>query len=243
MDKAIYYIAHGDQYIREASVSAYSALSHMGDIRTVMFTVNRQAALNTGAFSDVIVIETPQNKRWFLDFTRFMADSVKVLRRLGYSKAIYVDTDTYFCSSVHDVFEILDKFDIAIAHAPGRQTVPTVLGVPMAFTEPNTGVTAMKLNNTVVELWQTALDFYESNQETYHNNDQGAVRDALWSMVNVIDYYVLAPEYNFRFNFPCFASKPVKILHGHTDNFPEMARRVNNSNDMRAWPKGGLNDF
>jgi hypothetical protein len=58
-----------------------------------------------------------------------------------FEKTLLLDTDTYVCADISDLFAILERFDIALTHErPYRDDFPFRSGVSEAFVEFNQGV-------------------------------------------------------------------------------------------------------
>jgi hypothetical protein len=127
----------------------------------------------------------------------------------------------------------LQRYDIAMAHAPMRQTGP--VDVPASFPEFNSGVIAYRMNDRTRSLLESWARFYEEQvSRTGQIDDQPALRRALWHSDAKIA--VLPPEYNFRFVLPAFAGRgKVKILHGRHPNLPNLGKLVNRSGSPRIF--------
>lgn len=232
---ALYYIAQGDQYVDEAIQSAVSVIEHMGSDFFDMFLFTNT---ERNVFYQTIKTSPRETEYFYKDHTRWMRDATRyIYKNFNYTSITYMDTDTFACAPFGEVYELLDAFDFLGVHAPGRFTTRTRLGIPDAFPEFNLGFNPM--NPTFAQrLFSDAFEMWDD--EVYGNNDQGAVRDVLWSYANSSEYfapnfYVLPPEYNCRFNFPFFASRTVKILHGRAPDIRAVARKVNEDKGMRSW--------
>jgi len=160
-------------------------------------------------------------------------DKIAPLANTPFEQTVFLDSDTYLCEAVPELFELLDRCDIAMAHAPMR-----VIGhapVPACFPECNSGVIAYNVNERTKELFANWAEFYsEQTSPTGRLNDQPPLRKALWqSDVRLI---VLPPEYNFRFVLPAFAGRgSVKILHGRHNDMAALAAEINASGTPRVF--------
>lgn len=239
--RAVFYIADGFPYIKEACVSAKSVKSKVPDVDTFLFTPSNNSIKEAGnTFDNIITVHERTSHRWFLDHTRYMYSALNTLHDLCYGEVVYMDTDTYCCGDFSDVFDLLKKYDFAGVHAPGRYTTKTVNDVPRSFPEINVGFNPMRNYEKLRNMWKFALSLYQKNAEIYTNNDQGPLRDALWVYAEEVLLYVLPPEYNLKFNFPCSASRDVRVLHGHCDNHEAVNTSINSTGAMRAWYKNQL---
>ena len=161
------------------------------------------------------------------------ADKIVPLAKTPFAQTVFLDTDTYLCEPVPELFELLDCCDIAMAHAPMRVTgkVP----VPASFPECNSGVVAYNMNERTKSLFSNWERFYaEQLASTGQPDDQPALRHALWK--SDVKLAVLPPEYNFRFVLPSFAGRgSVKILHGRHPAMVALAAEINQSGSPRVF--------
>lgn len=209
-EAGILYVSTGDSFNAETLRSARSAKDCMPDIPLALFTDKHPSEDDARLFDSIVLIENPSYS---------FADKIPPLKASPFEKTLFVDTDTVFLDSVTEVFELLDKFDLAYCQAPFRATpgeVNRVQGVPPCFTEPNTGVIAFSSGDQfrrLVDRWEAIY----SEQQARHEQplpDQPAFRKALYE--SAISAYVLPPEYNLRTPFPMFkgGGLSAKILHG-----------------------------
>jgi len=48
------------------------------------------------------------------------ADKILPLLDSPFNRTVFLDTDTQVCSEFFELFDLLDRFDLAVAHAPWR---------------------------------------------------------------------------------------------------------------------------
>ncbi|MDX2099463.1 MAG: hypothetical protein SFW36_16915, partial [Leptolyngbyaceae cyanobacterium bins.59] len=152
-----------------------------------------------------------------------------------YDYTLALDTDTYICHDITDLFRLLERFDIAAAHAPVRlspqagdfsQTYQND-EIPEGFPEMNCGCILFKKTKQVEDFFADWLHLYQAQiqQAVQPSHDQASFRAALYK--SDLKIGILPPEYNCRFIFPCFVSGPVKILHGRHPDLPSVVRTIN----------------
>jgi len=195
------YIATGEEFVEEAILSARTVDEHHPGIPISLMT--DQTVDNT-VFDSVIRLDDPE---------RGFADQIQCMSETPYDRTIYLDTDIYADGNVKSMFELLDNFDIALAHSQGRESWP-VEGVPDAFPEYNSGVVAYRVSDRFGEFLSTWEHIYLSaapdDAETMRN--QPSLRKALYeSNVRIATLY---PEYNCMFRYPGHAVGSVKLFHG-----------------------------
>ena len=233
MSTGVIYIATGSRFVKEACVSAESVKRHMPTMPITIFCDER---VDSPHFDTVMRIERPRYR--LMDKVLHMASS-------PYEHTLFLDTDTYVCDNVVELFAILDKFDLALAHSTYRATY-RVDGIPDSFPEFNTGVILFKQSPEMTKLFSDWLTLYERDlqreprwlhplEETMLNhdlNDQPTFREAVFhSSVRVAS---LTPEYNCRFTSPGFVHNVVKILHGRHPNMLRIAKLINAQGSRRV---------
>lgn len=222
--RGIVYVATGRKFVDEVLLSAKSAKNHMPDIPVCLFTDVREIANNLPAGIDTACL--------LEEVTRSCRDKIRPLADSPYERTLFLDTDTYICAPLYDVFFLLDRFDMALAHAPDRcqYYLPEL---PECFAELNSGVIAFRKNDrtqaTLARWEETFLKMLAHDISSYR--DQHSLRDTLFR--SDIRLFILPPEYNFRTIGPNFAGRrsKVKILHGRHADLERVAKRLNRSPD------------
>lgn len=123
---------------------------------------------------------------------------VDYLAQTRFRRTLYLDSDTKVVADLRPMFELLSRFDLAIAHAharnAGRQTKIWRQEIPEAFPQHNGGVILYRGEGR-------ALKFMEDWSDAFHQAgfkwDQITLRELMWTSDLAI--YVLPPEYNIRY--------------------------------------------
>jgi hypothetical protein len=112
-----------------------------------------------------------------------------------FDKTLYLDADLFVIADIRDVFEVLDRFEIALAHDESRNgghaQVIWRKPLPNAFPQFNTGVIAFRQDSKVIELfksWSVAV------RENDFKGDQRMMRELLWD--SDLRVATLPREYN-----------------------------------------------
>ncbi len=226
--RGIIYIATGRTFIDEALISLKSVKKQMPDVPVSLFSdVEELVSSPPAGVDSVILLE---------NVTRSCRDKIRPLAISPYDRTIFLDTDTFLCRPVYDLFEMLDRFDIALAQAPDRYQY-NLPDLPDCFTELNSGVIAFRKTPTVVDLLKRWEETYNRmlGQDDDSYRDQHSLREALYR--SKVHFFVLPPEYNFRTICPNFAGKhcSVKIIHGRHANMEKVASRLNSSAGTRVF--------
>ena len=229
--RGIIYSATGRRYVTEAISSAQSSLRF-----------NRVPHL---IFNDQIQSEKVEG----IDFVKFetcgnaFLDKIRNISQTPFEQTIFLDTDTYVIANIGELFDLLQRFDIAAAHAPGY-TKCDDQGQSEAFYDFNTGVIPYRRADAVTkflanwaqlcERWLKSPPFRIAGIE-----DQPPFRRALWE--SSLAFYVLTPEYNYRSIFPGRLVGKAKIIHGRNANYENLAAYLNAQNGPRTFPRFPLN--
>jgi len=222
----VFYIATGERHFAEALASTASLRRQMDLPVTI-------ATDQGGDVPDYVRKVPVQPDRY--------RGKVWYMKLLPYEKTLYLDTDTFVCRDISDVFRLLDHFEIAGAQDPGRTNWPTESMIPQCFPEFNTGVLLLKKCQEVETLLARWLQLYDrmlNGRIKYQRyGDQGAFREALYSSRARIT--VLPPEYNFRCDYPACLAGMVKIVHGRGyGDIVDFMDRINKNGRMRLYRPG-----
>ena len=152
------------------------------------------------------------------------------MSRMPFEQTIFLDTDTYVMANLEDLFDLLQRFDVAAAQAPGY-TKGADIGQSEAFTDFNTGVIPYRRTPPVGEFLTKWVQLHEGWSKSppfggpLHCLEQHAFRRALWE--SELSFYVLSPEYNYRSIFWGRVIGSVKIIHGRIENYENLATEIN----------------
>ena len=171
-------------------------------------------------------------------------DKVAGLARLPYEHTLFLDSDACLISSANDMFDILQRSDLAASHAPVR--LPPGWfdpNVPTSFPELNTGVLLIRRSRVIENLIADWLVLYDYLQLAHGQAwDQASFRSVLWSsLINQrLRFLHLPPEANLRTTKPWFAGRglPVQVVHGRflPSEFDSFVSFLNDDVDcFRTW--------
>lgn len=225
MTKGIIYIAIGEKWRREAIQAATRTKKFMPDIPISVFT---DTFFSSQAINEVIVLQPDENP--LLTKTRWMEQS-------PYEQTLFLDTDIHLCETIADLFILLDRFDLAVPHAPYRLSnmglsikMPDFLKseVPECFPGMNTGMILFNRTGKVA-------DFLKSWRENHLKlcalipdaPNQPAFRTALYR--SDLRFAIIPEEYHCRFIYPFKVCGKVKALHGRHPDLDWVEERINHT--------------
>lgn len=138
-------------------------------------------------FTSVDSIENPHRR-----------SKLEYLRKTPFDRTLFLDTDTAFASDITPMFELLDRFDIAAAHAHRRnyplRLKPWRIELPQVFPQFNTGVLLYQSTPEVLEFMD---NWWVAFQEAGFPQDQITFRELIWQ--SDLRIATLPPEYNVRY--------------------------------------------
>ena len=159
-----------------------------------------------------------------------------LIRSSPYKRSFLIDTDTYFVADCRGLFQLLDHYDLCLAHGTNDRTEVFFAGreVP-GYTPYNTGVMVLKANDRTRALADAWSRIYEARIDEMPH-DQPALMEAL--LVAPCRVYVLPNNYNARSIYLDKYYGEVKILHGRHRDLALVARRINQTSQARVWLPG-----
>lgn len=226
MAKGILYACTGIRLLEEAIASAKSVRKYNQSIKIAIYTDIANIAKNSAVFDIVYEITNP---------TYSNQDKIWPLYESPFEETLFLDSDTRVLANIDEMFLLLLKFDIALAHAPirvGPISYADTSEIPAIFPEFNTGVILYRKNDKTKKLfksWETILQS-SLNRDRPKLPDQPAFRQSIWN-ADSVRLYVLTPEYNLRTLMPYFVGGGVKavILHDRKPRISLVGKSVNKS--------------
>lgn len=239
LSRGITYGVSGMPHLNEVVVSGKSAKQWMPDI-PIELHIDREtyeAARKVFDLNGLFDFITPYDDVKHERTLKFGA-----LQNSRFEKTLYLDTDTFITDRVDELFEMLDRFDLAVTHAPQRlqynmvkKGVYEFLGNPPAsFPEFNGGVIPFRKNSRTDQFMQDWRSLYDQLKEKIGAcMDQQPFRVALFN--SDLNFFVLTPEYNLRAMVPNVVKDKVKIIHAHGE-LESIAKHVNkNVGEIRSY--------
>lgn len=181
----VYFVATGTRYLKAAHEAAQNVKKHCPYIRMAVAT-DLIGDVDPELFEHVIEIKDAHRR-----------SKVDLMHQSPFDRTLYLDSDVRVLEDISHLFQILDRFDIAIAHAHNRNADRTLETwrepIPKAFPQLNAGIILFQMNEkvrTVLRDWSTAYS------EGGFRKDQVTLRELLWQ--SDLRLYVLPPEFNIR---------------------------------------------
>jgi len=186
--QGVLYVATGRRYILSAIHSARSVRRHNPDLPIHLFADWQAQGFdfetNPAPFTSVGSINAGHYR-----------SKVDYSVETPFEHTLYLDTDTRVLTDITPLFDLLDRFDIAVAHAPNRLTrlMNWRVPVPVSFPQFNCGVMVYKNSEKVMKFLR---DWIEAFHQAGFRSDQITFRELVW--LSDLRVATLAPEYNLR---------------------------------------------
>lgn len=177
------YATTGADYTALATQSARSLRAAVPDARIDLFSDQSDQDLN-GPFDQIHTLGDD-----------FLRPKFEALIRSRFERTICLDADTLIVADPSDAFDVLDRFDLAMAQDPYRNTDHATATwrepVPAAFPQFNSGVIASRRSDGTRALWQNVIDAMRAEDL---RSDQAVVRTLVYA--SDLRVATLPPEYN-----------------------------------------------
>lgn len=206
MDKGVIYVATGPDYRALAQASARSLRAVEPGLAVDLFT-DDAGAVTPGVFDAVHVIADPHPR-----------SKLDCMAHTRFERTLFLDADTRVLAPLGDLFEVLDRFELALAHDVRRTSALIRAGhevaTPYAFPQLNSGVVLYRRSQVMLDFLAEWARRFSASGGT---RDQPVLRDMLWK--SDIRFWVLPPEFNLRRVTMLDAWEPEDavptILHSH----------------------------
>lgn len=182
-NNGICFVATGDRCRMEVLFASMSVKKSNPDISICLFTDKSDYFSDAGKWLDDIRV-MPEPSFSF-------SDKIYGFLNSPFDRTLFIDTDTFVAGDISDIFEILEKYDLAACH--GLSLEKTSARIPETFAEYNTGVVCYRKSPDVTAMLEDWRAIYASNPEYPH--DQPAFREALYN--SRLSICTLPRTYNF----------------------------------------------
>ena len=223
-DEGFLYYAVGERWLREAARSASSLRRAMPQVSIAIVT---DGAATPGLFD--ITVQPPAG---------IHVKSLKMwsMRNSPFARTVVLDTDTYVCDAVPELFRLLDRYPVAAAVTPYWTVGLFSNGapieddaIPVSFPKLNSGVMAFRRGPDTDAFFAAWADRHAA---AGYRQDQGPLRHTLYFSER--RHAVLPAVYNYRLPYPVGVAGAVKIMHGHVHDLEGLAGRINRSMKWRV---------
>jgi hypothetical protein len=234
--QGIIYVAITNIFVKEAIISAKSVKKFLPNIKIVLFTDSSFS--DHDIFDEVIKLEELHPK--------VHINKLICMMKSPFQETIFLDTDTFICGDISELFDLLNNFDIAMTHDRGYcDDFPENTGIPDAFREFNQGVIVYKNTEKLQSVLKKSLEWTDIlfKQAGNYPHDQPPFRIALY--LSDVRIATLTQEFNCRYHTFGHLNGEVKILHGRIpgqynteENLNIIAQKINKETIPRVFIGG-----
>jgi hypothetical protein len=185
----IYCVTGSEHFLKEAYLSIKSLKRVDKDIKISIFIDNGNLdRLKKEYFDSVHLIKNPEFG---------FGDKIYSMRNSPYSKTLYLDCDTFITAKFDEIFSMLNDYDVGVINVPFKNS---------NYPHFNAGIIAFRKSERTtyfLEQWDEKWDRKDIDQGIFQH------------LLDLVSYFVLPPEYNFRMPFVSYAMRKIKIIHWH----------------------------
>lgn len=222
----VVYVAYGDRFIQEATLSASSLQASNPTLPRLLITDRQPAPPHP--WDEVMLLPNDGRGGSAMKLQMF---------RAPWERCLFLDTDTLVIGDLSPVFQLLERFDLAgVQHSGGHHY--RLPGLPPAFPEFNSGVIAWRRNDRVAAFFSQWNKHYDAFRDPSARNwDQKSLRLALYE--SDLRLAALPHGYNLMPYAPSVVEGEAVVLHGrnHT-NLLRLKQRLSQSTRLRAYVPG-----
>lgn len=212
--------------LRMAKESAISMRRVHPDIHITLHTNLPTGPSYLYVFDDIIISKGSLGNLW--------AYKHKCLESTPYDRTLHIDADTYIMDDISEVFDVLDRFDLAIPISTWymKKDNPSI---PMCFPEPAGGFFTWVNNDKMKSFFKQVGDCC---RELGSHSDEGIMRETLYN--SNIRFAILPHEYNCLVRHPNYLYGDIKVAHGRIDTLKEEADTINRVRGMKLITGGDI---
>jgi len=158
------------------------------------------------------MIDGPFDRHISIEETDGFRAKIVGMMQTPFEQTVFLDADTFVLADIGDVFELLDRYDMALVHEPSR--VSLVLDdVPASFPEFNSGVIAYRSTPLVQSALADWLREYGEIRPRPKTQDQPSLRRVLYRTTE-LRIATLTSEFNRRIDTAGYFHGQIRVLHG-----------------------------
>ena len=204
MKKGFIYIANTEKFKSEALKSSKSLKRFTSYPICILLTNDLIDDEINETFDDVIVNSELKNYTYF--------SKVIGMMNTPYDRTVFLDSDTFVCSDLDDLFDLLDYFDFSTTIEQKKHTSKlNNLSLKNIFPEFNTGVIVFKKNKIMKSIFD---DWLSISLESNIKMDMPFFREAVIKNIDKVNFSILPDEYNLHgFSTFLIIYGEVKVIH------------------------------
>ena len=226
-EKGFVYVVNTEGYLSEA-LTSYASLKQAMPAAKVAIITHPDLFLSI----DEIM--------WVPLASSYDGPIVKIeMARSPFLRTIYLDSDTLILGDLDPLFDLMEAFDLALAHEPTRGW-DYETSAPGPFVELNTGVVVFRKSPQMEAFfadWKNRYYLMRDRKSLKNRrDDQPSFRETLWFHRN-LRHATLTTEFHLITGKGASTAWHVKLLHGR-DDLPRIASIINRDLGPRTYNPG-----
>ena len=187
MSKGFIYVANQEKFLKEAIISAKS-LKRFSNIPIAVILTENLVGNDLEIFDDTIIVNELQKYTYL--------SKIIGMQNTPYDKTIFLDSDTFICSSIDNLFDLLYYFDFSTTIESKRHTTSKKdLLLKNILPEFNTGVIVYNNNDVMAKVFK---DWFEKCNEWQIKNDMPGFRESILINCREVRFSILPSEFNLH---------------------------------------------
>lgn len=198
------YVANKKKFFEEAKVSAQS-IRQFSSLPIALIASENSIDESVKDFFDIIIVVNELNEYTYLS-------KIIGLQNSPFDKTIFLDSDTFVCSDISELFILLDLVDIATTQESKKHTHSfPEMKYKNIFPEFNSGVILFNKNESIQKLFQDWLEICKSLNIQI---DMPGLREAIILNFSSIKYSILPECYNSHgYKTMLMLEGEIKVIH------------------------------
>lgn len=205
MSVGFLFVANKQKFVDEAIISTKS-IKQFSNLPIAIVCSKDLVTSKVKSFFDIVIINEEINNYIYLS-------KIIGIQNSPFERTLFLDSDTFICSNIDYLFELLDFCDIATTQENSYHTINPEIEIKFKNIIPefNSGVVLIKKNEITNKLLN---DWFNFCIEKNIKNDMPGLREAVLKNFNQIKYLILPQEYNAHgFGSMLMLYGEVKIVH------------------------------
>lgn len=205
MESGYLYVANKPKFVKEAMISAQS-IRQFSKLPICLVCNEELATAAVYDFFDIVILNEELNNYIYLA-------KIIGMQHSPFEKTIFLDSDTFVCSDITSLFELLPMADIATTQEKSYHTTNQIKDIKFKNIIPefNSGVILFMKNEITKRILSDWLTICIENNI---KNDMPGLREAILKNFKEVRYFILPEEFNSHgYKSMILLYGEVKIIH------------------------------
>jgi alpha-N-acetylglucosamine transferase len=204
MSSGYLYVANQRKFINEAIVSAQSVKQY-SNLPIALVTTSELVDFEIKSFFDQIVIVSELKEHTYLS-------KIIGVQNSPFENTIFLDSDTFVCSDISELFDLMKIVDIATTQEVKKHTHEfSGMSFKNIFPEFNSGVIVFRKNEITTNVFK---DWLQICIDLKIRIDMPGLREAILKNISQVKFSIIPEEYNSHgYKTMVILNGEVKVIH------------------------------